>query len=81
MEYHFQGIVSGSQAQILKSSNGWMVALSKTLSTWWPWVGQACYCYEYFLVLKDVTSLTLYSSLQVAEGDFSLNGAKGYILS
>lgn len=34
-----KGIVSGSQAQILKSSNGWMVALSKTLSTWWPWGG------------------------------------------
>lgn len=35
-----KGIVSGSQAQILKSSNGWLSALSKTLSTWWPWVAE-----------------------------------------
>ncbi|KAH6835868.1 hypothetical protein C2S53_012550 [Perilla frutescens var. hirtella] len=35
-----KGILPASQAQTLKSSDAWMVALSKTLSMWWPWVAE-----------------------------------------
>ncbi|KAL1552439.1 DDT domain-containing protein DDR4-like [Salvia divinorum] len=35
-----KGILSSSQAQTLKSPDGWIAALSKALSTWWPWVAE-----------------------------------------
>ncbi|XP_057799557.1 DDT domain-containing protein DDR4 [Salvia miltiorrhiza] len=35
-----KGILPSSQVQTLKSSDAWMVALSKALSTWWPWVAE-----------------------------------------